>query len=189
MRRALFVKTLTKLGSPTRGLTPTLSVSGSLLHIVGVSTHDIYNGLNTNAPRLSCARCRYDSPVPSLRVKPTPPLGERCDKTGRGRGKGSGKYGGAKAELPLTDRRFDNHGLSSLSDQTCQQEMLQQDSGAERDTPPPSPPPPHTPPYTVRTHTLYTPSRVIDARAHHTETRKHIKHVKKCYVQKLGIKL
>lgn len=41
------------------------------------------------------------------------------------------------------------------------------------------------PPYCTHTH---IPSRVIDVHTHHTDTCKHIKHVRKCYVQNLRIK-
>lgn len=67
---------LTELSSPTPASTPTLSLSGSLLHIVGVLAHDISNGLNTT---------RRDGVPYALWVKPTPQLGKRCDKTGGGR--------------------------------------------------------------------------------------------------------
>lgn len=175
----MFVKTLTKLGSPTRGLTPTLSVSGSLLLIVGVSTHDIYNGLNTNAPRLSCARCLYDSPVLSLRVKPTPPLGERCDKTGR--------VGGGREAENTAEPKPSCHSLTGvLTIMGCHHFLIRPVSkkccnktAVQRETPPH-----HHHHHHTHLHILYAHTHTI-----YTETRKHIKHVKKCYVQKLGIKL
>lgn len=173
MHKALFVKTLTKLSSPTPALTPTLSLPGSLLHIVGVLTHDIYIGLNKTRQDWAAHAAYMTLFLPSLWVKPNPLLGKRCDKKKKRQG-GEGeveKLGRAKAELPLTDRRFDNHRLSSLSDQTCQQEMWQQDSGAQR-----------CPLLTVQTH-RYSVLCYWCTHTRHNETCKHIKPVKKCCVQ------
>ena len=76
---ALFVKTLTKLGSPTPGLTPTLSLSSSLLHCRG--SINVWHGLNTTRRDWVPHSAYTHLLLPSLWVKPTPLLGKRCDKT------------------------------------------------------------------------------------------------------------
>lgn len=126
-------RTFTQLGSPTPCLTRTLSPSGSLLH-----RRDSINVWHlqwtlTQRAGLSSPFCFRADPPSYLHSKLNQPYRRERDVTKPRRGgEGSGKYGSAKAGLPLNDRHFDNHRLSSLSDQTCQREMRQQDSAAER---------------------------------------------------------
>lgn len=87
IRRALFVKTLAKLSAAAPGLTPTLSLAGSLHHIVGVLLRDMHSGPNTArrdwVPRATSTRLTF-SPRHA-----NPAAGNR-DVT-EPRGKGSGK--------------------------------------------------------------------------------------------------
>lgn len=77
---------------------------------------------------------------------------------------------------------FDNHMLSSLSDQICQQETWQHDSPAEgtfASQPLPSP---------FLLTCTHIQSCVIYVHTYHKETCKHIRYVRKCYVPTLRIK-
>lgn len=74
-----------KLSAATPGLTPTLSLSGSLLHVVGVLLHDIHSGLNTaRCDWVPCATSTAHS-LPSLRVTQTPPPGKETWQNQGGR--------------------------------------------------------------------------------------------------------
>lgn len=173
MQEALFVKTLTTLSSPTPASTPTLSLSGSLLHIVGVLTHDIYSGLNTTRQDWGAHAAYTTLFLPSLWVKPSPLLGKRCDKK-KNRG---GREVENEAEPKLSCHSLTgvltiigcHHFLIRPVSRKCSNKTAVQGEV----------------PSLLYKHTDIQ-SCVTDVHTHHTETCKHIKCVKKCCVQTMN---